>query len=174
MDERVREPAEVAAYVERVAAEMTEMGMQRMASRVFACLLVDDEGALTSAELGEQLRVSPAAVSGAVRYLAQIGLISREREPGSRRERYRVVSDRWAQSFTQREHMLRNWEATLTSGLDMLGRDTSAGRRIAETAEFFAFMRTEMAAIEKRWREHLAERDRERDRQQGRERDRQP
>ena len=46
--------------------------MQRMPARVFAALLASDDGALTSAELGEQLQVSPAAVSGAVRYLAQV------------------------------------------------------------------------------------------------------
>ena len=41
----------VARYVERVAGELTEMGMQRMASRVFACILEDDAGALTAAEV---------------------------------------------------------------------------------------------------------------------------
>src|SRR5437899_2334258 len=89
------EGAEVLTFVERFAAEMVEAGMQRMPARVFAALLASERGALTSAELGQRLHVSPAAVSGAVRYLSQIGLVSREREPGSRRERYRVHSDQW-------------------------------------------------------------------------------
>ena len=86
--------------------------MQRMPARVFAALLASDAGALTSAELGEQLRISPAAVSGAVRYLAQRTWSRREREPGSRRDRYRVHSDQWYEALTNRD-----------------GASSSAGRR---------------------------------------------
>ena len=43
--------------------------MPRLASRVFARLLADDDGRMTAAELTESLDVSPAAISGAVRYL---------------------------------------------------------------------------------------------------------
>ena len=35
------------------------------------------------------LRISPAAVSGAVRYLIRLGLVHKERVPGSRRDCYR-------------------------------------------------------------------------------------
>ena len=50
-------------------------------------LLTEDAGYLSAADLGERLHISPAAVSGAVRYLVQIQLVRREREPGSRRDR---------------------------------------------------------------------------------------
>ncbi|CCB76032.1 MULTISPECIES: GbsR/MarR family transcriptional regulator [Streptomycetaceae] len=140
-------------FVERFAAELTQAGMQRMSSRVFAALLASDSGMLTSAELGERLRISPAAVSGAVRYLAQVGLISREREPGSRRERYRVHPDQWYETFLRRDQMLTRWESTLWEGAEALGPGTPAGERIAETAEFFAFLQQEIAASMDRWRE---------------------
>lgn len=145
----------VARYVERVASELTEMGMPRMVARVFACLLVDDAGALTAAEVGERLHVSPAAVSGAVRYLAAVGLITREREPGSRRERYRMESDRWYQIFAQREQIIRRLEQTLDSGIGILGADTPAGRRIEETTEFFAFLREENGRLEEQDRKSV-------------------
>src|SRR5690606_26239492 len=86
---------ETAAFVERFASDMTEAGMQRMAARVFACLMTAPGAVLSAAELAERLRVSPAAVSGAVRYLSQIHLVSRERQPGSRRELYRLHPDVW-------------------------------------------------------------------------------
>lgn len=87
--------------------------MQRMPARVFGALLASDTGTLTSAELGERLRISPAAVSGAVRYLAQQHMVSREREPGSRRERYRVHSNQWYEALTNREAVLKRWEYAL-------------------------------------------------------------
>src|SRR5437899_1509978 len=115
-----RDDEAVLTFVERFAAQMVEAGMQRMPSRVFACLLASDSGVLTSAELGERLQVSPAAVSGAIRYLSQVGMVSREREPGSRRDRYRVHSDQWYESMTRRDSVLTRWEHTLRDGVESL------------------------------------------------------
>jgi DNA-binding transcriptional regulator GbsR (MarR family) len=145
---------EVGTFVERFAAEMVEAGMPRMPARVFSALLVSDSGALTSADLGERLRISPAAVSGAVRYLSQVGMISREREPGSRRERYRVHADQWYETLTRRDKILVRWEHTLRSGVEAVGEDTAAGQRISETAAFFEFLQHEMTDMLERWREH--------------------
>ncbi|MEW2518980.1 GbsR/MarR family transcriptional regulator [Actinacidiphila alni] len=147
---------EVRGFIERFAAEMVEAGMQRMAARVFAALLVSEDGALSSAELSDTLRVSPAAVSGAVRYLAQVGMVHRERDPGSRRELYRVHNDQWYETFTSRSGVLARWEGTLRSGMDAVGEGTEAGRRLAETAAFFAFLQKELGAMMDRWREYRA------------------
>ncbi|MFF0305345.1 GbsR/MarR family transcriptional regulator [Streptomyces sp. NPDC004562] len=152
--EAERDPQAVSDFVEAFAAQLVEAGMQRMAARVFAALLASDAGALTSAELGERLQVSPAAVSGAVRYLSQVHMVSREREPGSRRERYRVHSDQWYEALTNRDAVMRRWERTLREGVDSLGEHTPGGRRLAETLAFFEYLEGELAALMERWREH--------------------
>ncbi|MFF7447379.1 MULTISPECIES: MarR family transcriptional regulator [unclassified Streptomyces] len=149
-----RDAEAVSKFVESFAAQLVEAGMQRMPARVFAALLSSDDGTMTSAELGEQLRISPAAVSGAVRYLAQTHMVSREREPGSRRERYRVHGDQWYEALTNRETMIKRWEGALRDGVASLGEDTPAGRRMAETLAFFEFIETEVAAMMDRWRTH--------------------
>ncbi|MFI8324768.1 GbsR/MarR family transcriptional regulator [Streptomyces sp. NPDC085529] len=146
----------VSRFVERFAAEMTEAGMQRMASRVFAALLASETASLTSAELAEQLRISPAAVSGAVRYLTHVGMVAREREPGTRRERYVLHNEIWYETFTRRDQILTRWEKVLRDGADTLGPDTAAGARTAETADFFAFLQEEMALMLERWKERKA------------------
>ncbi|WP_406400642.1 MarR family transcriptional regulator [Streptomyces sp. NBC_00879] len=146
--------AALSRFVESFAAQLVEAGMTRMPARVFAALLAHDDGVMTSAELGEQLRVSPAAVSGAIRYLSQVNMVTREREPGSRRDRYRVSSDQWYEALTNRDQILRRWEVTLRDGIAGLGEDTPAGRRLRETAEFFAFVQKELATMMERWREH--------------------
>ncbi|MFE9020507.1 GbsR/MarR family transcriptional regulator [Streptomyces sp. NPDC007808] len=144
----------VSKFVEGFAAQLVEAGMQRMAARVFAALLASDSGAMTSAELGEQLQVSPAAISGAVRYLAQVHMVSREREPGSRRERYRVHSDQWYEALTNRDAVLKRWEQTLREGVDSLGPASPGGQRIAETLAFFEYLEGELGKLMERWREH--------------------
>jgi DNA-binding transcriptional regulator GbsR (MarR family) len=149
-----RDPEDVSRFVEHFAAQLVEAGVPRMPARVFAALLASDTGALTSAELGEQLRISPAAVSGAVRYLAQVHLVSREREPGSRRERYRVHSDQWYEALTNREALIKRWEDALREGITSLGPGTPAGRRLTETLAFFEFIERDVAEMMERWRAH--------------------
>ncbi|MFJ6568935.1 GbsR/MarR family transcriptional regulator [Streptomyces sp. NPDC091292] len=150
----VEQEARVSRFVEHFAAQMVEAGMARMPARVFAALLASESGALTSAELGERLQVSPAGVSGAVRYLAQQHMVSREREPGSRRERYRVHSDQWYEALTNRDSILKRWSDALAEGVRTLGADTAAGARLAETRAFFDFVEVELSTMMDRWHAH--------------------
>ncbi|MFE3947291.1 GbsR/MarR family transcriptional regulator [Streptomyces sp. NPDC059118] len=149
-----RDAEAVSRFVERFASEMTEAGMQRMASRVFAALLADDDGSMTSAELALALQISPAAVSGAVNYLTQVSMVGREREPGSRRDRYRLIDEVWFTTFASRDRVLTRWENTLREGVRILGKDTPAGARIAETVAFFEFLQAELVGMLDRWDEH--------------------
>ncbi|MFC9977710.1 GbsR/MarR family transcriptional regulator [Spirillospora sp. NPDC127200] len=141
-------------FIERFALQMADAGWQRMPARVFAALLASDSGSLTAAELAELLQVSPAAVSGAVRHLTHIHMAVRERDPGSRRDVYRVRDDVWQDAILGRDRVLTTWEDSLAEGAQAVGPDTPAGRRLSECAEFFVFMQSEMATLLERWREH--------------------
>jgi DNA-binding transcriptional regulator GbsR (MarR family) len=142
----------VARFVERFGSVLEEGGVPRMPARVFSALLATDSGRLTAAELSEQLQISPAAVSGAVRYLIQVNLLSREREPGSRRDVYRLHNDVWYEAIVNREPLLSRWQRAIEDGVEAVGPGTPAGHRLTETAEFFAFLRAEMPALLARWR----------------------
>jgi DNA-binding transcriptional regulator GbsR (MarR family) len=146
----------VRRFVERFALLLTEAGTARTPARVFACVLVEDSGRLTAAELAERLQVSPAAISGAVRYLTQAGLLVRGREPGSRRDHYAVHDDVWTDMYSTRVALLRRWEQVIAEGVELVGTDRPAGRRLAETREFFAFLQSEVPGMIRRWEEHKA------------------
>jgi DNA-binding transcriptional ArsR family regulator len=148
-----RDDEAVARFVERFAVTLEQSGVPRMPARVFVTLLATDSGALTAAELAERLQVSPGAISGAVRYLIQVDLITRERDPGSRRDRYRVFDDAWYEATVRRERLLMRWEDDAREGAAALGPDTPAGARMVETVAFFEFLRREMAALQERWRQ---------------------
>ncbi|MBO1333684.1 GbsR/MarR family transcriptional regulator [Streptomyces sp. VRA16 Mangrove soil] len=148
------EPDARSRFVERFAGQLVEAGMPRMPSRVFAALLASDSGALTSAELGERLRISPAAVSGAVRYLTQQHMVTREREPGTRRDLFRVHGNQWYEALGNRDSVLKRWEDALREGVGAVGADTPAGRRLGETLAFFEFIQGELAGLMDRWRAH--------------------
>jgi hypothetical protein len=53
-----------------------------MPARVVAYVLAEVSDRSTAGDIAAGLRVSPAAISGAVRYLVQAGLLGKEREPG--------------------------------------------------------------------------------------------
>ena len=153
-----RDPEAVARFIERFASALVDAGMARMPARVFVALLASDSGTTSSSELAEVLGVSPAAISGAVRYVIRVNLASRERAPGSRRDYYRVHEDVWYESAIHREHMLARWKASASEGIEAPGRDTPAGARIARSLAFFEFLQAEMPGILERWRQTSVER----------------
>ncbi|GAA4633184.1 MarR family transcriptional regulator [Actinoallomurus vinaceus] len=152
-----RDPEAVRRFVERFASDMVEAGMQRMPSRVFGALIGSDTGRLTAAELAETLQASPAAISGAVRYLAQVHMVRREREPGSRRDLYVVDSDIWYETLLDRDRVIARWRKSLEEGIEALGADTPAGERLAITLAFFDFVGEEMEGFRARWQVRKAE-----------------
>ncbi len=117
----------VSRFIERFASVLVEAGIPRMPARVFAALLAADSGKLTAAELAGQLQASPAAVSGGVRYLIGVGMVSREGEPGSRRHHYRVPDHVWDEVITGRDRLMARWTAVLKEGIALVGADTPAG-----------------------------------------------
>ncbi len=145
-------------FVERFALVLREAGMAPMPARVLAYALADDADRYTAGDLARGLGVSPAAISGAVRQLVQVGLLGREREPGTRSDLY-VLDDRdlWSRFMTAELTSLHRFEEAVAGGLEVLGTERPGGRRLAETRDFMAFLHRELTDALDRW---PAERDR--------------
>jgi predicted transcriptional regulator len=143
-------------YVERFSSVLVAAGIPAMPARVFVALLITDSGRLSAAELAGVLQVSPAAVSGGVRYLLQLGLVHKERVPGSRRDYYRMPDDVWTDMFRLQDQVMQRWAAQIREGIELLGPDTPAGARLAEHALFFDFVSADMPEVLKRWAEYRA------------------
>ncbi|WP_431906085.1 GbsR/MarR family transcriptional regulator [Micromonospora carbonacea] len=139
-------------FVERMAMAFAEVGFPRMAARVlFTVMSADDP--LTAAEIGERLGVSAAAVSGAVRYLTQFGMLVREPVKGSRRDRYRLPDNPWYEGTLTKTGIYKNLIDLADGGVDALnGRGTVAGERVSEMRDFFVFVQEEIDALGERWR----------------------
>ena len=156
-----RDDEAVGRAVEFLAARLIEAGMSRMSARVFAAVFTSPDGALTAAELGERLSVSPAAVSKAVQYLTQVRLLHREYVPGSRRDRYRVVPDVWLEVFGFRIHWLRSVAATVQDCIEAVGGErTAAGARLAELRDLSQFLVDELADTLDHWQAYRSRRPR--------------
>lgn len=136
--------------VEHLGAALAEAGMALMPSRVWSALLADPDGRMTAAELSAALAVSPAAVSGAVRYLAHVGFIRRERERGSRRDVYVAMDDVWHAVLLRADQTY----APIVRALEEAAaatQDPQARERLIESRDFLVFVSEEMAAMARRW-----------------------
>ncbi|MGA8245432.1 MAG: MarR family transcriptional regulator [Nocardioides sp.] len=143
--------------VEQLGAALADAGLPSLPSRVFSALLVDDDGRMTSAELTEVLGVSPAAISGAVKYLAHLQMLRRERERGSRRDVYVVDDDAWHGAMMRRDQAYAPILRALQAAVDDLGTGAPAYRRLMLTAEFLRFVDAELEQLADRWAAHREE-----------------
>lgn len=131
-------------FVDEFAPLLTATGMPRMAARVFARLLTADTGGLTSAELVDVLRVSPASVSKSVGYLEAMDLVTRQPDSTGRRERYLIGDDIWLRAWQTDTGAHRRLAAAARVGVTAFGADTPAGARLARMGEFFGRLSEQM------------------------------
>ncbi|WP_344995061.1 helix-turn-helix domain-containing protein [Tsukamurella soli] len=144
-------------FVENLAGAMVDAGMQRMAARVFSAVLASPEGELTPAQVAEQLQVSAGAVSGAVGYLTQAGMIRRRHVPGSRSTALGLGDDIWYEALTSRNAVIERWFAVAQAGLEELPPGGPAAQRVEVMRDFFAFVLGELPDLMERWRARRVE-----------------
>lgn len=138
-------------FIERFTGLLTQAGFPRTPARIFVALLTSDSSSLTATDLGELLQTSPASVSGGVRYLIQVGLVTAQGEPGSRRQHYQMPAHVWDEIALLRDRQFARWATELRDGVDALGAGSPAGARLAETVRYFEFLSAEMSSLLSRW-----------------------
>lgn len=146
--------SDLARAVEHLGQTMELLGIPRMPARVFAFILADDQSAYTAAELASAIGASPAAISGAVRYLTDTRLIVRERNPAGRGDLFRVRDgDVWGTIQAARVPMLNQIVQSVTEAATLLPAGSIGRSRVEETRDYFAFIREDARSLDDRWRE---------------------
>ena len=154
--EEQRDEERVRSFVEQMAMFLTDWGFPRMAARVLMVLMAADEGRLTAGELAERLAVSPAAISGAVRYLQQLQLIERVPVPGSRSDAYEVPRNAWYTAAIVKGGLYKRLADLSDAGAKAAGERGAGAERLGEMRDFFLFLDDEVGQLLDRW---VAERD---------------
>jgi hypothetical protein len=134
--------ADVGEAVERLGRALEDTGVPRMPARVFAYLLATDRHSCTAAELAAALQVSPAAVSGAVRYLVDHDV-------------YRLADgDVWGTMIAARLPHLDHYLVSLDKAVALLEPGSPGRESFQETRDCFALARAGMAELAERWARH--------------------
>jgi DNA-binding transcriptional ArsR family regulator len=148
-------------FLEHFAMIMSGSGYPRMAARVFSAILVSAEGRLTAGELAEVLDTGPPAISGALKYLTQVGMVIRERVPGRRRDHYRIHESAWYGAMGPASEIFQRLEEGAGEGVTVFGAGTPVGVRLEEIQSFFAYLGAEVPRLLNRWSETKAAQSRE-------------
>lgn len=149
-----RDEEAVHAFIERIAMTLASFGFPRMAARVLMTLECAEEDGLTARDLAERLDASPAAISGAVRTLTNMGLIFRDPVRGSRRDIYRLPDDPWYEMAMAKGNIYKQFADLTIDGIDAVGgKQTRAGGRVRELHDFFTFVGGEIEDLFVKWRE---------------------
>lgn len=134
-----------------IATELANEGFPRIPAQILLRLMVEPAGSMTAAGLGASLELSPAAVSGGIRYLGVLGFIRTDVLPGTRRHVYSLPIVPWYAStlIQDRYGPLR---ALIEAGLGEL-EPGAARDRLTELADFFRFLQAEMPRLWDRWQQ---------------------
>ena len=132
-------------------------GFPPVVGRLIGYLAVCDPREQSISELAEALLASRSAISNAVSYLENLGLIERSRAAGERMDRVRIsMSSSSAKGFDLSEY--REMAELAREGLQLLA-DAPPERRavLLEWAAFADFLTERMPTWEQEWKAHREE-----------------
>jgi DNA-binding transcriptional regulator GbsR (MarR family) len=142
---------------EQAAGMLAGAGMPRMPARVMMALVGSPDAGYSAAELADRLGVSPAAVSGAVRYLQSLRMIQRLSRPGDRIARYDLMDDGWHSIVTANAPMYTKLaEAMEAIAADNADAPLSVARAL-RVADFMRFLAERMPQLVVEWEQSQRE-----------------
>ena len=154
MSESAPDPA-TRRYADQMAGMLDSVGFPRMPARVLMALLTSDTGELTAEQISRVLEVSPAAVSGAIRYLNSVQVVRTGSLPGTRRRVYSLAPNWYtialtrASAYDELRGITRGAPGSLSPEADL---------RVREMTEFFDFLARRFPDLLKEWNDLRAER----------------
>lgn len=142
--------------VSQTVSLLAANGFPRMPAAVLMAIMTSEDAELTAEALASLLQASPAAISGALGYLGNVGMVSRHRIPGSRPFVYTLPPYPWyTASFLKTD--LYDVIATLADrAVSRLG--PVGAERMAEMGAFFRFLERRMPQLLDEWNTELADR----------------
>ncbi|MFJ8961950.1 GbsR/MarR family transcriptional regulator [Lentzea sp. NPDC102401] len=135
---------------EQLALALVGAGMQRMGARAIAAFLFSEEESLTAGDLAQELGVSAGSVSGAIKMVAQMGLIERIYVAGSRREHFRMRDNAWTTLYSRQHSVVTDVLDAVEKGVGAVGPGR-AHDRLEYMRDFYTFLINEAPVLVERF-----------------------
>ncbi|MFZ4895705.1 GbsR/MarR family transcriptional regulator [Plantibacter sp. Mn2098] len=135
--------------IAKTVSALSANGFPRMPAAVLMTLMTSEEAALSADQLCAELQASPAAVSGAVKYLGTVGMIARHQLGGSRRYVYELPQHAWYTASLGKNELYTLIASLAEQAAPTLGPRGRA--RLEEMSDFFRFLEWRMPALLVEW-----------------------
>ncbi|MDX2217144.1 MAG: transcriptional regulator [Oculatellaceae cyanobacterium bins.114] len=148
-------------FVEEVGLMFEQVGLPRMAGRIFGWLLISQPSHQSHNELAEVLQASKGSISMMTRLLIQLSLIERVIFPGDRRDYFQIKPNAWSQITQQQVVRVTAFRKLAEQGLKLLeGAPPSQQQRLQEMHDIHAFWERELPLLYQRWQQEQDEKQR--------------
>lgn len=141
----------------QLVSALAANGFPRMPAAVLMAIMTSEAGSLTAEQLSEQLGVSAASVSGAVRYLETVSMIHRHRRPGSRRFEYKLPAHSWYAASMEKNELYVVMARMADYAAERVG--PKARQRLEEMAEFYRFLQERLPGLLDEWNDQRGSRE---------------
>lgn len=128
-----------------------QLGISRVAGRLFGFLLTCDPPERAASELAAAVGASTGSVNTMLRLLIGLGLVSRTGVARSRRYLYRVHPEAWSGLLLARLRLVDRLRALAALGLEQVGRSPRRRDRLEAMHDFYTFFSSEMSSLIERY-----------------------
>jgi len=135
-------------FIEEVGILFEEMGLPRMAGRIFGRLLICEPPHQSAEELASVVGASKGSISSMTRLLIQSGVVERMGLPGKRGTYYRIKPGSWSELMRVRMTHLTAFRELGERGLALMaGKDPKIRQRLQELRDLYAFLEQEIPVL---------------------------
>lgn len=138
-------------YIEETGLMFEQMGMTRMAGRVFGYLIVSEKDAESFEQIRQVLNASKGSISGTTKQLIQSGLIEPVSLPGDRKTYFKVTTIEMGCLIKSRMKMFEKFSQTLTKGRKLRQTDDYMSNWLIEAATFYNWIGDELDKVIDKW-----------------------
>lgn len=138
-------------YIEDSGILFEQLGMTRMAGRVFGLLIISDRESLSFDQICEVLDASKGSISGTTKQLTQTGLIRPITLPGDRKTYFRITEMELGDLIKSKMQMFSKLSGMLASGRQIKDQEDDLSRWLLEASTFYSWVGDEMDKIIDKW-----------------------
>lgn len=132
---------EISRFVEDVGMWFEQMGIPRMAGKVYGWLLVCDPPEQNAQQIARAVGGSKGSISTTTRLLIQFGLIERFGVPGQRSAAFRIRPNGWFVWIQHEMNQIRVMRDLADRGLALLkSKPPEKRQRVKEVSELFSYL----------------------------------
>lgn len=138
-------------YIEESGILFEQLGMTRMAGRVFGYLIVSDKSEASFDDIRLALKASKGSISGTTKQLINVGFLQPVSLPGDRKTYYRLNRIEVGRLLETRLNLFIKFSNMISKGRSLKKSDDDISVWLKEVSTFYDWIGDEMREVIEKW-----------------------